>query len=321
MQYSAEAKSFEKLNLHPRNKNRFRYDFDALIRSYSGLKAFVTKNKYGDESIDFANPEAVKNLNKALLISFFNITYWDIPKGFLCPPIPGRADYIHYAADLLAAGNQGIIPGKEIRVLDIGVGANCIYPLIGNREYNWNFVGSDINRLALDSAQKIVTANGLENFIELRRQSSPDNFFKGILAEGEFFDLSICNPPFHSSLVEAQTGTERKLKNLGIRQKDKAVLNFGGQNAEIFCEGGEEQFLRKMILESAGFAKNVCWFTSLVSRKTTLASNYYWLKQVKATDIKTINMGQGQKRSRLLAWTFLNNDELEEWSKRRWNNA
>jgi 23S rRNA (adenine1618-N6)-methyltransferase len=315
----ANARFSEKLSLHPRNKHRFRYDFGQLISSCPGLKAFVSKNKYGDDSIDFADPEAVKSLNKALLIFFYGISYWDIPKGFLCPPIPGRADYIHYTADLLASLNQGIVPRKQVRVLDIGVGANCIYPLIGNKEYDWSFVGSDIDQLALDAAQKIVADNGLQNEIQIRKQSSPDNFFKGISEAGELFDLIICNPPFHSSLAEANAGTQRKLKNLGISAKNKSVLNFGGQSAELFCEGGEEEFLRKMTLESRDYFKNVCWFTSLVSKKTTLDSAYHYLKKAKAAEVKTIDMAQGNKVSRILAWTFMNKGEQEEWCRIRWN--
>ena len=308
----ADARLSEKLSLHPRNKHRFRYDFAKLISSCPDLNEFVSKNKYGDESIDFANPEAVKSLNKALLIFFYGIRYWDIPKGFLCPPIPGRADYIHYAADLLASVNQGIVPRKQVRVLDIGVGANCIYPLIGNKEYNWSFVGSDIDPLAVSAAQKIAEDNGLQNEIQIRKQSSPNNFFKGIIEDGDFFDLTICNPPFHSSLAEAQSGTQRKLKNLGISAKNKTILNFGGQNAELFCEGGEEEFLRKMILESSEYSKNVYWFTSLVSKKNTLDSAFHWLKKVKTIEFKTINMAQGNKVSRILAWTFINKSEQEE---------
>ncbi|MBP8157517.1 MAG: RlmF-related methyltransferase, partial [Flavobacterium sp.] len=102
--------SSEKINFHPRNPHRFRYDFDALIKACSELKDFVHINEHQLETIDFSNPEAVKALNKALLISNYDIQNWDIPTNYLCPPIPGRADYIHYIADLLATTNNGIIP-------------------------------------------------------------------------------------------------------------------------------------------------------------------------------------------------------------------
>jgi 23S rRNA (adenine1618-N6)-methyltransferase len=150
----AEKKT-EKIKLHPRNKHRLLYDFKELSKGTPELLKFVSINKFNNESIDFADPLAVKTLNKALLNYFYNIAYWDIPAGFLCPPIPGRADYIHYVADLLASFNSGVIPtGNSIRCLDIGVGANCVYPIIGNKEYNWKFVGSDIDSIAINSAKK-----------------------------------------------------------------------------------------------------------------------------------------------------------------------
>ena len=131
----------EKTNLHPRNLHKFRYDFELLSKNYPKLQAFVGTNEYQIETIDFSNPEAVKSLNTALLLTYYDIQGWDIPKNYLCPPIPGRADYIHYIADLLAESNNGIIPeGEAVQGLDVGVGANCIYPIIGNAVYDWSFV-------------------------------------------------------------------------------------------------------------------------------------------------------------------------------------
>ena len=72
----------EKLQLHARNKHRARYDINILIHSCLALKPFVTPNKYGDASIDFFNPEAVKMLNRALLQHYYNINNWDIPAGY-----------------------------------------------------------------------------------------------------------------------------------------------------------------------------------------------------------------------------------------------
>ena len=118
--------------LHPRNRHQGRYDSPALIKASPELGDFVITNPYGKPSIDFANPAAVKVFNRALLAQYYGIRHWDIPDGYLCPPIPGRADYLHNLADLLASDNDGQIPhGEKVRALDIGVGANCIYPLIG----------------------------------------------------------------------------------------------------------------------------------------------------------------------------------------------
>lgn len=281
-----------KIKLHPRNPHRDLYDFQKLVIDCPQLAEFVAPNSYGNESIDFANPAAVKALNKAILKSFYNIV-WDIPDNFLCPPIPGRADYIHYVADLLS--NKG----KNVLVLDIGVGANCIYPLIGHREYGWRFVGTEIDSTAVANAGKIIKQNGLEEAIEIRLQKSPQNIFKGVLKEP--FDLSLCNPPFHSSLREAEAGMRRKWRNLKVKSTS---LNFGGQHHELWCPGGEAAFIKRMVEESCEV--DCKWFTTLVSKAATLPIIYRALDKVNPIDVKTIEMGQGQKTSRIVAWTFQN---------------
>jgi len=299
----------EKEMLHPRNKHRSRYNFPLLIRGNAQLSDYVSINQFGDLSIDFKDAEAVKALNKSLLNHFYGVELWDIPKGYLCPPIPGRADYIHYLADLLAEHAGGGGPeGKHIKILDVGVGANCIYPLIGHKEYGWTFVGSEIDSLALKNAKGIVEANMLSKAIAIRKQSSISNFFTGIIKPGEKFDATICNPPFHESRQAAMEGTGRKWKNLKHQKNEDDLLNFGGLSTELWCEGGEERFVRQMIKESVQFAGACKWFTSLISKKETLPGCYRDLTHHEAKTIKTINMSQGQKKSRILAWTFQNSD-------------
>jgi 23S rRNA (adenine1618-N6)-methyltransferase len=293
--------------MHSRSKHRGRYDFNKLIMSSPALKPFVAVNRYGDESIDFSDSEAVKALNRAIIIHFYGLRSWEIPEGYLCPPIPGRADSIHSVADLLATSNGGEIPrGKSVRVLDIGVGANCIYPLIGQAEYGWSFVGSDSDPIALEAARKNVEANGLNDLIELRLQSSSSQIFKGILQKGETFDAVICNPPFHSSRQEADLGTRRKWNNLGKAQTsaEQTRLNFGGQNSELWCPGGEVAFIEKMVRESVTFPLACRWYSTLVSKGANLPKIYEALEWTDAREVHTLEMAQGQKCSRLVAWTF-----------------
>lgn len=308
-----------KSELHPRSQHRSRYNFDALIKSSPRLSPFVAPNKYGDDSIDFFNPEAVKALNKALLLHHYGLEYWDIPEHYLCPPIPGRADYIHNIADLLK-GNGTVIPkGSDIKGLDIGVGANCIYPIIGQHEYGWSFIGSDTDEAAIISAKEIEQKNyKLRSTIEIRRQEIANNFFYGILKPEEKVDFTICNPPFHASLDDAQKASLKKLKNLKGKRPSKALLNFGGQQNELWTKGGEARFLKDMIYESKHFGKQCLWFTSLISKEATLKPTYKVLEKVNATAVKTIEMGQGHKISRFVAWTFLTEQEQHDWMKERW---
>ena len=309
----------EKSRLHPRNKHRERYDFKQLIVSCPELAPFVRMNDYDDESIDFFNPEAVKMLNRALLKHFYGVVNWNIPPGYLCPPIPGRADYIHHIADLLGSRQDEIPTGNQIKCLDVGVGANCVYPIVGHKEYGWSFIGSDIDPISIESASEIIATNpGLRGHVDLRLQQDPKSIFQGIIQQGEYIDLTICNPPFHASSAEAHSGTVRKLRNLKQKKIEKPTLNFGGQQNELWCEGGEEQFVRNMISQSKKFASSVFWFSTLISKQSNLENAYKALKKVVALDVKTIPMGQGNKTSRIVAWTFLSLEQQQKWMNERW---
>ena len=307
--------------LHPRNRHRERYNFPQLIKSSPALAAFVRVNPFGDQSVNFADPAAVKALNQALLRHFYGVADWDIPAGYLCPPIPGRADYVHYVADLLAASNGGAIArGPAVAVLDVGVGANCIYPIIGHQEYGWRFVGSDVDAVAIESARRIVAANGaLAGAIECRLQPDARRLFDGIIRPGEVFDATLCNPPFHASAAEAAASTQRKVANLGTTRGPRPVLNFGGQSAELWVSGGEAGFVRRLVLESQQRPAACFWYTTLVSKKETLPGLYRTLHRVGALEVQTIDMAQGQKKSRLVAWTFLTPTQQAAWRQARWS--
>lgn len=305
----------EKSSLHPRNKHRYRYDFEVLLHKTPELKPFIYTNEHDVETIDFSNPLAVKTLNKALLKTYYGILDWDLPEDYLCPPIPGRADYIHHIADLLAEVNQNIIPtGNNIMGLDIGVGANCIYPILGNAEYDWSFVATDIDANALENCVSIIEKNPhLTDVISLQQQVNSRYIFKDIIQPEDKFAFTICNPPFHDSKEEAAKSAARKVSNLTNQKTANPILNFGGQNNELWCEGGELAFITQMIFESVKYPKQCFWFTTLVSKKDHLKSIYKTLNKVEAATIKTIEMNQGQKISRLVAWTFLSEKQQKDW--------
>ncbi|WP_375240347.1 23S rRNA (adenine(1618)-N(6))-methyltransferase RlmF [Polaribacter sp.] len=279
--------------LHPKNKFNTGYNFDELVLNNSNLKEFVATNNYGNLSIDFSNPKAVKELNKALLFSYDKLSVWDFPDENLCPPIPGRLDYIHHLSDLLSSE-------ENIKILDIGTGATCIYPILGVAEYNWTFVGSDIDLDSLDYAQDIIYDNKLEDKITLRQQFNEQNILKGIIEEEDSFTATMCNPPFYKSPEEAQGANRRKTKNLG----NNAVRNFSGNNNELWYVGGEKAFLHNYLYESSLFKTKSKWFTSLVSKKENIESLEKSSKKLGAVQFKVIPMNQGNKVTRIACWQF-----------------
>ncbi|MFP3094792.1 23S rRNA (adenine(1618)-N(6))-methyltransferase RlmF [Kluyvera sichuanensis] len=306
--------STQKPGLHPRNRHHSRYDLEALCQAVPALRDFITLSPAGEQTINFADPLAVKTLNKALLAHFYAVKEWDIPEGFLCPPVPGRADYIHHLGDLLSDESGNVVKGANI--LDIGVGANCIYPLIGAHEYGWRFTGSETHAEAFTSAQAILSANpSLNRMIRLRRQKDTTAMFNGVIHKNEQYDATLCNPPFHDSAAAARAGSERKRRNLGQDRDD--ALNFGGQQQELWCEGGEVAFIKQMIAESKGFARQVMWFTSLVSKGENLPPLYRALTDVGAVKVVKKEMAQGQKQSRFIAWSFMDDEQRRRFLARK----
>ncbi|ROP23038.1 23S rRNA (adenine(1618)-N(6))-methyltransferase RlmF [Vibrio crassostreae] len=325
--------------LHPRNQHTGRYDFELLVASLPELKEHLIKNPVGEDTINFSDPLAVKLLNKALLAHHYGVKHWDIPAGYLCPPIPGRADYIHRVADILNSDGQGEpYNHASVKALDIGVGANCIYPIIGTTEYKWRCTGTDVDPVSIKTANFIAESNvNLKGKIRARLQADSESIFKGVIKGNERYDVTICNPPFHSSLEEAEKGSQRKLDNLAANRakkagqsfkpemnkkpakqnkstkQDKPTLNFGGQKAELWCPGGEAAFIMKMARESQLFATQVLWFTTLISKKDNVDMVRSELGKLRAKQVEVVEMSQGQKVSRFIAWTFMDDEQRQEW--------
>ncbi|MBL33654.1 MAG: 23S rRNA (adenine(1618)-N(6))-methyltransferase RlmF [Oceanospirillaceae bacterium] len=297
--------------LHPKNPHNGRYDMAALCAAEPVLERFLTTNPRGEQTVDFSEPDAVVCLNRALLKAHYGLNSWQLPKGYLCPPIPGRADYLCYLNDLLAedllaadflveSGARNTPP----RLLDIGTGANLIYPIIGHLAYGWQFVAADTDAIAVRNAHQLVSENSpLLDAVEIRMQRHPEQIFKGMIGTGEYFEFTLCNPPFFASEKEAQAQARRKWRNLK-GQESSVKRNFGGKSNELWCEGGELAFAKRMITESADYAAQVGWFTCLISKEDNIAPLKRELKRIDVKEVKVIAMAQGQKQSRFIAWRF-----------------
>ena len=295
--------------LHPNNRHQGRYDFTALYTVTPELKAHITQNSRGEATINFSNAESVLCLNKALLASFYGIKYWGLPGGYLCLPIPGRADYIHCLAELIEVG----LERKSRRILDIGTSANLIYPIIGPHEYGWSFVASELDKTAFECASVISDLNKVtKRKVTVVHQKDRKRYFEGVVGEADYFDACMCNPPFHASEKEAREGSQRKWRNLKKQASVESELNFGGNANELWCEGGERSFIAGMISESINFQSQVGWFTCLVSKQENLKPLRKLLAKSAVHAVRVVNMAQGQKQSRILAWRFCSEgDEAE----------
>ncbi|MHA7130745.1 23S rRNA (adenine(1618)-N(6))-methyltransferase RlmF [Algoriphagus namhaensis] len=300
-------------SLHPRNIHQSRYEMQELGEILPELKAHIFTNQFGSETINFSDPKAVKALNKALLKKHYEINFWDIPDGFLCPPIPGRADYLHYLADLLLPKEKSkIAKNPKIRILDIGTGANIIYPLLGQAIYGWTFVATETNASAIANAREILSKNpNLEKLIDVRKQDFGHQVFKSVIQEKERFEAVMCNPPFHKSAEEALEASSRKAKNL--YNDPEAKLNFGGGPEELWCPGGEFTFIKNMVKESLLFQDQILWFTSIVSKSENVIPVERVMQRSKVNFYTWVEMAQGNKKSRFIAWTFQSKKAQKDW--------
>lgn len=295
--------------MHKHNKHSKGYDLVALIGNSPELEPFVFTNNFGNSTIDFANPKAVKTLNTALLKLHYGINYWKFPDANLCPPIPGRVEYIHVLNDLLI--HSGV--KDDIKVLDIGTGATCIYPLLGQAEYGWKFIASEIDQQVLNNAQTILDNNALNSSIELRFQRNTQDILTGILNPSERISASMCNPPFYKDEEEANENTLLKQKGLG-KSTQKVSRNFSGTAKELWYPGGEKAFVHNYLYQSSLLKTNCFWYTSLVSKTQHVKSMEASLEKLGATDFKILHIALGNKISRVVAWTFLTSEEQNEWS-------
>lgn len=289
--------------MHPNNPHRNGYDIQALIIINPELEKHTFTNKFDTITIDFSNNNAVFELNKSLLFHHHKLEYFAIPENYLCPAIPGRTDYLYYLKDLME--DFDLKNTAQVKGLDIGTGANCIYPILGASLFKWQMAGSDIDAISVESASKIANSNAwLKQYIEIRHQKTNANIFEGIIQKNDIFDFTMCNPPFYSSEEEANKIAFQKLKNINP-DKTIAVLkrNFSGQSNELWCNGGEALFIKRMIKQSVSFKTQVGFFTTLVSRKEHLNTFYKQLYKLKASH-KTIKMSQGNKISHILMWHF-----------------
>ena len=201
--------------------------------------------------------------------------------------------------------------GKLVKGLDIGTGANLIYPIVGSYEYGWQFIGSDIEAVSLSCAEQLIKANRrLKGAMTLRKQKQASSIFSGIIQPTDRLAFTMCNPPFHSSKQDAEKGTKRKNRNLG---KGTTSLNFGGQSNELWCPGGEAEFVCTMVRESSQFKHQVLWFTSLISSKHNLSKIKAELKHVQCQQVRVVEMGQGNKISRFIAWSFFDKSQQQGW--------
>ena len=282
--------------MHPDNPYRHEYDLPRYIQQLPELASYC-KKKHGRLTVDFASPDAVIALNKAIIEADCGVVGWTVPKGNLCPPIPGRIDYLLHIKSLLSDTHG------PIKMLDIGTGATAIYGVLAATQFDYQVVGTDISQHSLSHAEKMLAANpSLASKVTLRHQPSASHIFHGVVNDTEQFDISVCNPPFYKSSQQANEKNREKNRALASKQTDR---NFAGQDNELIYPGGEVAFIKRMIFESYKYRNQITWFTSLVSQKSSVDEIKRTLKKERHAVQQWITMKHGNKTSRIVVWQFI----------------
>ncbi len=274
--------------MHPQNIHAHRYDLESLSQVHPPLSEFILNTGETEHSIDFSSRDAVLALNVALLKKHYNVEEFNLPENALIPPIPSRADYLFHLRDHL--------PEKTLQGMDVGCGASAVYCILATTILDCHMVGTDISE---QSVQYAMDNTAAYDAIEIRHQQDRGSILRHVIKEGEHFDFTVCNPPFYTSQQEADKASRKKSLNLGTGTS----RNFAGADHELWCNGGEALFVKRMIKESASYGKQVGVFTSLISRKENLTKLVKLTKRVGAVE-KVVEMQSGNKISHLLMWKF-----------------
>ena len=144
---------------------------------------------YSQLTLDFKNPAASKALTSALLLHDFKLKV-TLPSNdlFLCPPVPNRVNYICWISDLIdtvqasrSSSNAENSTLEPIIAADLGTGPIAIYPLLGVSLFKMHFIGSEVNEQAFLHATETVSANHLNDQIELFLVSDSNEYQSLIL--------------------------------------------------------------------------------------------------------------------------------------------
>ncbi|XP_072048022.1 RNA N(6)-adenosine-methyltransferase mettl16-like [Amphiura filiformis] len=296
--------------MHPRNRYKDnKPEFTKLAEKYPEFARHLSINLAGNASLDFHDPESLRALTCTLLKEDFGLSI-ELPLDRLIPTIPLRLNYIHWIEDLLQQSGHN----ADIYGIDIGCGASCIYPLLGCQMNGWQFAASEIDDLALQYACDNVKKNNLENHIKVLAPPK-DTLIQGIFkaVPQSLYHFTMCNPPFFGNMLEAQG----IMSSRSMSRPEPKSVSTASEVEMIYEEGGEVDFVKRMIAESRQLREQVVWYTSMLGKKSSLGPLKEELRTHKIRNFTTTEFCQGRTMRWGIAWTFHDDITVPPPSKRR----
>ncbi|KAF4692975.1 hypothetical protein FOZ60_012204 [Perkinsus olseni] len=229
--------------MHPRNRHIKPVDYKELSikTGCEELAQYVYHNRFGGYSINYNNRNAVKCLTKCILLHLYNIKGWTVPDGCLIPPVPTRENYVHHLADLIHPQQQQssskCYRDTSVKGIDVGIGGNGIYSLLGSALYGWQMIGTEVSQESIDNVQSIIDNNKDIVNITIKKQEDKMKIFEGCIDLEDTYTFSMCNPPFY----------ENDDNNKDAMMNRNPYKDYGGSTVEMRCQGGELGFLTRSI--------------------------------------------------------------------------
>ncbi|XP_040605067.1 RNA N6-adenosine-methyltransferase METTL16 isoform X1 [Mesocricetus auratus] len=284
-------------SMHARNRYKDKPpDFAYLASKYPDFKQHIQINLSGRVSLNFKDPEAVRALTCTLLREDFGLSI-DIPLERLIPTVPLRLNYIHWVEDLI--GHQASDKSTLRRGIDIGTGASCIYPLLGATLNGWYFLATEVDDMCFNYAKKNVEQNNLSDLIKVVKVPQKTLLMDALKEESEIiYDFCMCNPPFFANELEAQGVNSRN-----SRRPPPSSVNTGGIT-EIMAEGGELEFVKRIIHDSLQLKKRLRWYSCMLGKKCSLAPLKEELRIQGVPKVTFTEFCQGRTMRWALAWSF-----------------
>ncbi|CAH8846338.1 unnamed protein product [Trichobilharzia szidati] len=308
------------LNKYMHHRNIYKHkrpNFKELAAQYDFFNAVAEKDECGRVQLDFRVPLHLAALSKALLLKDFNLNV-EFPGDRLIPTVPLRLNYILWLEDLLKDLQKFSEP---IKILDIGVGASCIYPLLGARKNSWKFFGTETDMRNYSLAKENVDRNHMSDDIKLfhiaENSSSLDAVFGSNNSGKEagsttYLHAVMANPPFFSDASDA-VGS-KTCRSLG-RPPPKTVSSAARHESQT--TGGEVYYCMRLIRDSLRYSTRVGVFTIMLGKKSSVPVVRRILYKLKITQISVYEMCQGRIMRWGVAWTFLPNFQFPESDFRR----
>lgn len=283
-------------SMHPRNRYKDKPpDFAYLASKYPEFQQHVQTNLVGRVTLNFKDPAAVRALTCTLLQEDFGLSI-QIPLERLIPTVPLRLNYIHWVEDLIS---QEGLSSQPRRGIDIGTGASCIYPLLGATMNGWHFLATEVDDICFNYATKNVEQNNLSDLIKVVKVPQKTLLMDALKEESAIiYDFCMCNPPFFANQLEAKGVNSRN-----ARRPPPSSVNTGGET-EIMAEGGELEFVKRIIHDSLQLKRRLRWYSCMLGKKCSLTPLKMELRNQGVPKVTHTEFCQGRTMRWALAWSF-----------------